>query len=57
MSDLKEIVAVGSIAFDSIKTSMGKRDNILGGSATFFGVAASMFSKVHLIRQLVFKTE
>ena len=42
MSELKEIVAVGSIAFDSIETIRGKRDHILGGSATFFGVAASI---------------
>ena len=49
MFKTKEIVAVGSIAFDSIETPKGKRDHILGGSATFFGVAASMYSKVHLI--------
>mgnify|MGYP001331938169 CR=1 FL=1 len=49
MKNIKEIVAVGSIAFDSIETSMGKREHILGGSSTFFGVAASMFTKVYLI--------
>ena len=49
MSKLKEIVAVGSIAFDSIETPKGKREHMLGGSATFFGVGASIFSKVHLI--------
>ena len=49
MSQLKEIVAVGSIAFDSIETPKGSRDKILGGSSTYFGVAASLFSKVHLI--------
>ena len=49
MTNLKEIVAVGSIAFDSIDTPKGKRDHILGGSSTYFGVAASLFSKVSLI--------
>ena len=49
MSDLKEIVAVGSIAFDSIETPKGKRDHILGGSSTYFGVASSLFTKVNLI--------
>ena len=49
MSEIKEIVAVGSIAFDSIETPKGRREHMLGGSATFFGVGASIFSKVHLI--------
>ena len=49
MTNLKEIVAVGSIAFDSIQTSNDKRDHILGGSSTYFGVAASLFSKVSLV--------
>jgi len=49
MSNLKEIVAVGSIAFDTVETSMGKRERILGGSSTYFGIAASSFSQVSLI--------
>ena len=49
MKDSKEILAVGSIAFDSIKTPNGNRDKILGGSATYFGIAASYYSKTSLI--------
>jgi len=49
MSNLKEIVAVGSIAFDSIKTPKGERERILGGSSTYFGVSASLFTKVNLV--------
>ena len=49
MNKVKEIVAVGSIAFDSISTSKGSREKILGGSSTYFGVAASLFTKVNLI--------
>ena len=49
MSNSKEIVAVGSIAFDSIKTPKGERDRILGGSSTYFGVSASLFTKVNLV--------
>ena len=49
MNHLKEIVAVGSIAFDSITTCKGSRQKILGGSSTYFGVAASLFTKVNLI--------
>ena len=49
MSQKKEILAVGSIAFDSIKTINGNRDSILGGSATYFGVAATLFTQVSVI--------
>ena len=49
MVDKKEIVVVGSVAFDSIETPKGKRDKILGGSATYFSIASSLFSKIHLI--------
>ena len=49
MQDSKKILAVGSIAFDSIETPNGNRKKILGGSATYFGVSASQFSAVSLI--------
>ena len=49
MLDSKEILAVGSIAFDSIKTPNGDRDKILGGSCTYFSVAASHYTKVSII--------
>ena len=34
---------------DSIETPFGKKDEILGGSATFFSIAASFFDKVNII--------
>jgi len=43
------ILVVGSVALDSIETPFGKREEILGGSATFFSVAASFFDKVDII--------
>ncbi|HXX27956.1 MAG TPA: PfkB family carbohydrate kinase [Terriglobales bacterium] len=43
------IVAVGSIAFDSITTPAGRADNILGGSCTYFALAASFFTKVRVV--------
>ena len=49
MSDSKEILAVGSIAFDTIYTPNGNREKILGGSSTYFSIAASIYSKVSLI--------
>lgn len=45
----KPILAVGSIALDEIITSRGERDDILGGSATYFSIAASFFAPVQLI--------
>ena len=45
----KSILAVGSIALDTLETPLGKRTDILGGSATFFAVAASLFAPVNLI--------
>ena len=39
MEDSKEILAVGSIAYDSIQTPKGNRERILGGSCTYFSVA------------------
>ena len=43
------LLVVGSVAFDSVETPTEKRDNVLGGSATFFSYAASYFSPVHLV--------
>ncbi len=39
------IVVVGSVALDSVETPLGKIDDALGGSATYFSVAASFFTK------------
>jgi sugar/nucleoside kinase (ribokinase family) len=43
------ILAVGSIAFDSIATPSGRVENILGGSATYFALAASYFTQVRIV--------
>jgi sugar/nucleoside kinase (ribokinase family) len=43
------IVAVGSVAYDSLKTPYGERERILGGSATYFSIGASLFSHVNLV--------
>lgn len=43
------ILVVGSVAFDAVKTPFGKRDRILGGSATYFSVAASFFTDVRVV--------
>jgi sugar/nucleoside kinase (ribokinase family) len=43
------IIAVGSLAFDSIKTPVGKKDRVLGGSLTHFSNAAYFLSRPKLI--------
>ncbi|MFD1615938.1 PfkB family carbohydrate kinase [Gelatiniphilus marinus] len=39
-----KLVIVGTMAFDAIETPFGKTDKILGGAATFIGLAASHFN-------------
>src|SRR5438552_4229280 len=41
------LTVVGSVAFDALETPFGKRDRILGGAATHFGLSASFFTKVN----------
>jgi len=43
------LLVVGSLAFDSIKTPLGIADRILGGSATYFSLAASYFTDVRVV--------
>ena len=43
------VLVVGSVAYDSVKTPFGEVEQALGGSAVFFSVSASFFSKVHLV--------
>ena len=41
---MSKLVVVGTVAFDAIETPFGKTDKILGGAATFIGLAASHFN-------------
>ncbi len=43
------LTVVGSVAFDALETPFGKRDKILGGAATHFGLSASFFTKVNAV--------
>jgi sugar/nucleoside kinase (ribokinase family) len=43
------ILAVGSVAFDTIATPAGRVENMLGGSATYFSLAASYFTDVRVV--------
>jgi sugar/nucleoside kinase (ribokinase family) len=43
------LLVVGTVAFDSIRTPHGRAENILGGSATYFSLAASWFVPVKIV--------
>jgi len=43
------LLVVGSVAFDTVETHAGRREDVLGGSATFFSTAASFFTPVRLV--------
>jgi sugar/nucleoside kinase (ribokinase family) len=43
------LLVVGSVALDSIETPFGKVQDALGGSATFFSAAASLYCGVQLV--------
>jgi sugar/nucleoside kinase (ribokinase family) len=43
------LTAVGSIAFDSVRTPFGERERMLGGSAVHFSLAASYFTEVRVV--------
>ncbi len=43
------ILVVGSVATDRIETPFGKADRTLGGAATYFSAAASLFHPVSLV--------
>ena len=49
MKSHKDIIVVGSVAFDDIETIKGKREKLVGGSSTYFSLAASIFTNVHLV--------
>ena len=43
------ILVVGSVAYDSVDTAHGSRQDALGGSATYFAVSASYFDAVEVV--------
>jgi sugar/nucleoside kinase (ribokinase family) len=43
------LLVVGSVAFDALETPFGRRDKILGGSATHFSISASFFTDVRVV--------
>lgn len=43
------VLVAGSIALDTLETPFGAAESVLGGSASYFSLAASMFSPVRLV--------
>jgi sugar/nucleoside kinase (ribokinase family) len=43
------LLVVGSVAFDAVETPFGKRERMLGGSATHFSLSASFFTDVRVV--------
>lgn len=43
------LLAVGSVAFDDLETPFGRRERILGGSASYFSLSASHFRPVDIV--------
>ena len=48
-SEKPDVVIVGSIAFDTVETPREKRENLIGGSATYASFAAALFSSVGIV--------
>lgn len=46
---MSDILVVGSLAYDTIQTPVGRADRALGGSANYFSLAASLFAKVKVV--------
>jgi sugar/nucleoside kinase (ribokinase family) len=46
---MSEILVVGSVAYDTIETPHARRDRILGGSASYFSLAATRFAPVRAV--------
>ncbi|MFQ5897101.1 MAG: PfkB family carbohydrate kinase [Candidatus Methylomirabilia bacterium] len=46
---MADLLVVGSVALDSVTTPFGHATEVLGGSATYFSVAASFFTTVRLV--------
>ena len=46
---MNSILVVGSVGYDTITTPRGQRQNILGGSANYFSMAAALFTPVNVV--------
>ncbi|MDQ2952536.1 MAG: PfkB family carbohydrate kinase [Chloroflexota bacterium] len=43
------VLVVGSLAYDDVRTPVASRDSVLGGAASYFAMAASLYAPVRLV--------
>ncbi len=46
---MNEVLIVGSVAYDGLKTPYGSTEKTLGGAAVYSSLAASLFSPIHMV--------
>lgn len=46
---MSSILVVGSLAYDDVRTPVASRDCVLGGAASYFSMAASLYAPVRLV--------
>jgi len=46
---MNAVLVVGSLGYDTITTPQGRRENILGGSANYFSLAATHYAPVRVV--------
>jgi sugar/nucleoside kinase (ribokinase family) len=46
---VSSILVVGSLAYDDVRTPVAGRDGVLGGAASYFAMAASLYAPVRLV--------
>jgi sugar/nucleoside kinase (ribokinase family) len=46
---MSSILVVGSLAYDDVQTPVEHRTNVLGGAASYFAIAASLYAPVRLV--------
>jgi len=49
VSEARDILVVGSVALDSVRTPFGEVEEGLGGSASYFSISASHFAPVRMV--------
>jgi len=45
----RPILVVGSLAYDDVRTPVASRNSVLGGAASYFSMAASLYAPVRLV--------
>ena len=46
---MASVLVVGSLAYDDVRTPVASRDGVLGGAASYFAMAASLYAPVRLV--------